>query len=411
MKSRWRGAPSAVGSEFAVIGTFVLFGAMIAAFFPFFALFLDDKGLSPDRIGLVLAAMAAARVVTNPVWGHLADARLGRVRLLRIGVVAASTAAVAMFFTGGMAAIAVVAFVFAAVAAAIGPNIDAIALTHLGDSRMGEYSRIRALESLSYAVACLAYGALLQTGGVRWSMPVYAVAGLLLFAWTYRFRPDSPKGVAEHGRLGTVGAVFREAPRFPLFLVALLLVWTGFNAAWNFFALRIEAAGGGVLLVGIGTAVGGAVEVPMMLWVGRLQGRFGLRKTWVAGATVYAVTFLLWGLVNDPRVISGLTVLEGVGFALLFTSGVVIAGKMLPQSLYSTGQSLMTMVGFGAAPIVGAGIGGFVFQSLGPLWLYSVASLITLCGVVVGWMALHGRDLTEGLNEVVPGPVPFSDAV
>lgn len=401
---------SAVKPEKAVIGVFLLFGVMIAAFFPFFALFLKDKGLSDSRIGLGLAAMALARVLTAPAWGHFADTRSGRLRVLQIGLVASSAGAIALFFADGFAAIAVVAFVFAGATAATGPNVDAIALAHLGDERMGEYSKIRSLESLSYAVGCLAYGLILEANGVRWSMVIFSIAGLLLLAWSQVLRPDAPKGAAHGGRLGTVGAVFRLAPRFPLYLLAMLLVWSGFNAAWNFFSLRIESAGGGPLLVGIGTALGGAVEVPVMLMSGRLHRKLGLRKTWVLGALVYALAFLLWGLVNNPRVISALTVFEGVGFSFLFTSGVVIVGKLVPKELYSTGQSLSGMVGFGLAPIVGAGFGGFVLEHLGPIWLYSIAAGLACGGALMGWFALRGRDLTEGLDAaepvVEPSPSP-----
>ena len=199
------------------------------------------------------------------------------------------------------------------------------------------------------------------------------------------------------------------APRFPLYLLAMLLVWSGFNAAWNFFSLRIVAAGGGPLLVGVGTALGGAIEVPVMLISGRLHRKLGLRKTWVLGALVYVVAFALWGVVNNPRVISVLTVFEGVGFAFLFTSGVVIVGKLVPKELYSTGQSLSGMVGFGLAPIVGAGFGGFVLERYGAVWLYSIAAGLACCGAAVGWFALRGSALTEGLDApadiVEPSPM------
>jgi PPP family 3-phenylpropionic acid transporter len=389
-----------VKPEKAVVGVFLLFGVMIAAFFPFFALFLKDKGLSDGRIGLGLAAMALARVLTAPVWGHLADTRFGRLRVMQIGLIAASAAALALFLADGFVAIAVVAFVFAAATTATGPNIDAIALAHLGEARMGDYSRLRSLESLSYAVACLVYGLILEASGVRWSMIIYSIASMVLLAWSQVIRPDAPKGSTHGGRLGTVGAVFRVAPRFPLYLLAMLLVWSGFNAAWNFFSLRIEAAGGGPLLVGIGTALGGAIEVPVMLMSGRLHRTLGLRKTWVFGALVYAFAFVLWGVVNEPRIISALTVLEGIGFAFLFTSGVVIVGKLVPKELYSTGQSISGMVGFGLAPILGAGFGGFLLERLGPIWLYSIAALLALCGAAVGWIALRGSDLTQGLDAV-----------
>ncbi len=197
-------------------------------------------------------------------------------------------------------------------------------------------------------------------------MPIFALASLLVFAWSFTVPRDAPRQAAGgDGRLGAVGAVFREAPRFWGFLAALFLVWTGFNAAWNFISLKIVSEGGGPLLVGIGTAAGGLIEVPMMRSSSRLQSRYGLRKVYALGCSVYALGFLLWGSISNPTIVSLLTILEGVAFSLLFTTGVVVVGRLLPSSLYSTGNSVAQMVGFGLGPILGAGIGGYVYQHLG----------------------------------------------
>jgi MFS transporter, PPP family, 3-phenylpropionic acid transporter len=387
----------------AVQTLFVLFGVFIAASFPFLSLFLDGKGLTAGEIGAVIAAMAIARLLLSPLWGHLADTTLGRRRALQIGALGGAIGAFALFWAETYLAIVVAAFVFAGLSATVAPNVDAIALEFLGDDRMTEYGRIRGWESLAYAAACLLIGVLLQQVGIRWAMPVVASAALAIFVWAaVAIEPDRPARSIRHGRLGAVGAVFRAAHRFWMFLLALLLVWTGFNAAWNFIGLKIERAGGGPLLVGIGTALGGLVEVPVMRLSSRFSNRFGLRAVYVAGCVVYATGFLLWGLVEDPTILSVLTVFEGAGFALLFTAMVVVIGRMLPSNLYSTGQSLAATMGFGIAPIIGAGLGGLVFDRFGPATLYVGACLLTLCGGAVAWVALSTPALSRPARDVEP---------
>ncbi len=372
----------------AVQVLFVLFGISIAAFFPFLTLFLSDRGLSPARIGFVIAVMAFARICSGPVWGHVADTSLGRRTTLQIGSVGAAAAAYALFLAEDWPAIVGLAFVFAVFSTITGPNLDAIALEHLGPERMSDYGRIRGWESLSYAVSCLVIGFTLERTGPSWSMPIYAAGSLAVFAWTFTLRRDRPTHLERHGRLGAVGAVFRQAPRFAQFLCSVLLVWTGFNAAWNFIALKIERAGGGPLLIGIGAALGGLVEVPVMRASSRLGRTRGLRPVFVAGCSAYALGFLLWGLIEDPVIVSLLTVLEGVAFGLLFTTSVVAIGKMLPSTLYSTGQSMFATASFGVAPIIGAGIGGWAFERVGTVALYVGASCLALAGAVVAWFAL-----------------------
>jgi MFS transporter, PPP family, 3-phenylpropionic acid transporter len=384
-----------VRPETAVHGLFVVFGFVVAAFFPFLAVYLDGRGLSASQIGLVLAAMAFARIVANPVWGHQADTRIGRLVALQLGTIGAAAGALAMNAVDGVVPIAAAASVLAACMVATGPNIDSIALVHLGKERMADYGRIRAWESLSYAAGCLVIGAILEVAGLRWAMPVYALACLAVLAWTVTFERDRPERGQVHGRLGAVGAVFRAAPRFWGFLAATLLVWTGFNAAWNFISLKIVGEGGGPFLIGLGTALGGLVEVPVMRVSSRLHARWGLRRVYALGCLIYAAGFLAWGLIESPTIVSLLTVFEGAAFALLFTTGVVVIGRLVPSTLYSSANAVAAMVGFGIGPILGAGIGGIVFDHAGSVVLYTSASILAAGGAAIAWVALHTPALDE----------------
>jgi len=380
----------------AVQGVFLTIGLAVAAFFPFLALYLRDAhGLDESQIGLVLACMAAARMVANPLWGHLSDTRIGRLTALQIGLAGSAAAAFMLNAAAAVPAITLLMVAQAFFMDAQEPNIDAIALEHLGEDRMSDYGRIRGWSSLTYASGCLLFGAILQRSGIRWAMLLYGISALLVLAWSTTVVRDRPRGLERHGRLGSLGAVFRHAPRFWGFLVAAVLVWTGFNAAWNFIGPRIEDQGGGPFLIGLGTALGGVVEVPVMRSSSRLQRRFGLRLVYMAGCIVYGLTFLLWGSVSDPTILSLLAVFEGIGFSLLFTTGVVIVGRLLPRSLYSTGNAVGQMVSFGIGPILGAGLGGFVYQHLGARTLYLSACVLALGAALVAWFALATPALSE----------------
>jgi MFS transporter, PPP family, 3-phenylpropionic acid transporter len=289
--------------------------------------------------------------------------------------------------------------------AASGPNIDALALVQLGEERMADYGRIRGWESLSYAAGCLAFGWLLDLYGVPLALPLYAAAGAVMLVWTtIAVRPDRPKERVKHGRLGAVGEVFRTAPRMWGFLVATLLVWTGFNGAWNFVGLKIEEP----LLIGVGTALGGLTEVGVMRLSSRLHRRLGLRKVYALGCLVYATGFVLWGLVESRTIVSLLAVLEGAGFSLLFTTSILVVGKLLPPSLYSTGNSIGAMVGFGIGPIIGAGLGGVVYGRLGSTTLFIGSSILALLGGLAAMVALRTPELDTPLREPLRAGEPVA---
>jgi PPP family 3-phenylpropionic acid transporter len=387
----------------AVRGLFLTTGFAIAAFFPFLALYLRDfHGLDESQLGLVLAFTAAARMVMNPVWGHLADTKIGRLTALQIGLAGSAAGAFMLNAAAAVLAVTLLMVLQATFMVAQWPNVDAIALEYLGEGQMSGYGRLRGWTSLSYAAGCFVFGLLLQHAGIRWAMPLYGVSALAILLWSTTIQRDRPHTLQEHGRLGSLGAVFHEAPRYWGFLVAALLVWTGFNAAWNFIGPRIEDQGGGPFLIGLGTAVGGLIEVPMMRSSSRFQRRFGLRLVYVVGCLVYGMTFLLWGAVSDPSVLSLLAVFEGIGFSLLFTTSVVVVGRLLPRSLYSTGNSVGQMVAFGIGPILGAGLGGVVYQRLGAPTLYLGACVLAFAAAVVAWFALSTPALSEPEHDAAP---------
>jgi MFS family permease len=134
----------------------------------------------------------------------------------------------------------------------------------------------------------------------------------------------------------------------------------------------------------------------------RLHRRLGLRKVYALGCLVYATGFLLWGLVESRTIVSLLAVFEGAGFSLLFTTSILVVGKLLPSSLYSTGNSIGAMVGFGISPIIGAGLGGVVYGRLGSTTLFVGSSIIALVAGVAAMIALRTPLLDRPLEDSLP---------
>lgn len=389
---------------------FILFGMLIAAFFPFFAPFLRSRGLRPEQIGTVFSLMAIARILMNPLWGHLADTRFGRRTILRVGATGAGTLAVALFAAdAGFLSVAAASALFAGFAGTMGPNADAIALGVLGEERMHRYGFIRAWESLSYALMTLLLGLWLSEVGVDKTLLAFAVMALAVLAWSLALQRDEPTPSEGHGRLGAVGTVLRESARYRAFLAASLLIWTGFAAAWNFIALRIEDSGGGLRTIGFGLALGGAVEVPVMLGSSRMAARFGLRFVYLAGGVVYATGFLIWGLIESPVLLSLTAVFEGVGFSLLFTGGVAIVGKLVRPALHSTGLSISGTVGFGMGQVLGSLLGGFLYGRFGSVTVYVAASGLAFVGAALAAFALD-TPLLRKPQEIEVAAVPSHGA-
>ena len=331
---------------------YVLLGTEVASFIPFFALLLRDRGLRPDRIGLVLAAMSISGLLASTLLAHAADVVWGRLAALRATAMLAAGMALLLNVVGSeMAATLFAAIGLSICWAPIVPLSDAIALQHLGTGRRQAYGQIRLWMSIGFSLAALAFGGLYAWVGLE-GMPIAFGIALLVFAlWTIiADLPSSPPLRDRNDpKIWALGALFRSAPRLFAVLLASLLVAIGVNATLTFVPLRIGGLGGGPVLVGLAMALAAAVEVPVMAFSARLVRRIGLKGCFVLAALQYAIAFLAISILSSPAAITVVFATDGIGFALLYVS-MVIAVDALGAALISSHRP-------GTAPDRGPGSG------------------------------------------------------
>jgi PPP family 3-phenylpropionic acid transporter len=374
----------------------VLEGVAEATILPFFPLLLLERGLPASEIGLLLAAMALAGLVLTPLWGLLADRRLGGEGTLVVAAGVAAVLALVLGFADGPLQFAIAAIAFTACRAPLASLVDSIALDRLDASNRGNFAGLRVWMSVGWAIAVVIWGALLQTGRLSWAPFLYGITVAVVAAYAAVGRAPFTPAPPHEDHSGERAAVL---PRLLAFLVSLLFVYAAFAATWNFLALRIEGLGGGAFLVGLAAGLQGAAEVPMMLATPRLTRAIGHALVYVVGCAFFAAVFIAWAVMDDPVWISILRLVAGVGFALTYVGAVVLVDDLVPVRLRATGQGLAKAVSFGLAPIAGTALGGVVYAYLGPSELFLLSGAAAVVGGVVAWIAVpsaHGR----------VGPVP-----
>src|SRR6478609_8062739 len=95
-----------MGSVIALRVLNLAIGLAIGVFVPFISVNLASRGFGPAQIGLVASLGALGFTIAVPVWGHLADVRLGRPRTLQVCAIGAGMAVVLLLRDWSMAVIA-----------------------------------------------------------------------------------------------------------------------------------------------------------------------------------------------------------------------------------------------------------------------------------------------------------------
>lgn len=363
--------------------------AFIGIFMPYFALYLQSRGFSSTRIGLLLALMQWMRLIAPNLWGWLADRFGQRMPMLR----AAAFLSLAGFsiilldesFAGIALGVAMMGFFWTAQS----PLAEATTFSHLA-GRHG-YGAVRAWGSFGFIVAVLVMGWWLERAGIQWViqgsvMILAAVAGC---AWLV---PEAPPGAKASGEGGLWGLVCR---REVLALLASCMLMTAAHGALNvFYSIHLVAAGYSKGTVGLLWTLGVLAEILVFVRAPSLMARFSLRSLLVFALIVAIFRFVLigWG-VHWLVLILLLQLLHGVTFGLNHIAAISAISRWFGGKHQAQGQALYGSISAGAGGIIGSVVSGALWDSVGAGWTYTLASSFALAGLIVlraGWRNAGG---------------------
>jgi MFS family permease len=120
-----------------------------------------------------------------------------------------------------------------------------------------------------------------------------------------------------------------------------------------------------------------------MLLFPRLVRRFGLGRLIVAGAAITLLRQLCNVCFTDPSVLLFCSLLQGVGYALLFVGGITFVSRNAPSGAAATAQGLLAAVSVAFASVLGAGLEGQLAGLLTIRGAYLASSVAGLVGTIM----------------------------
>jgi predicted MFS family arabinose efflux permease len=364
--------------------------------YPFLPSIARGLGISLKTAGALVTLRMVARLA-SPFLGSLAD-RYGRRRVMEIALLLFSLASLLLASLGTFTA-AVIAFILYGVAKAIH---DPAVYAYLGDT-VPYYKRGRTIGAveLAWSSAWLlgvpASGFLIEQFG--WRAPWAALIGLgLLGMWlTHVGLPPAPRPIAGDGDerfVASLAATWRDLLRRRS-VVALLLTGLLFTVAievtFIIYGAWIETVFGlNVSALGVASIVVGLAEATAEFGAAAITDRLGKRRSVLVGILGLAASLIALPWLSG----FGLTAaLIGVALMMLtFEFGVVsllpLATELTPEARASL--LALTLTAFGLARILGAFIGGWLWQ-----WqsIALHAGLGAVCALIAAFLLARG--LTE----------------
>ena len=370
-------------------GFYFFYFAYLGAFAPFFSIYLKEVGLSPVEIGTVMALPAVARMTAPHLWGWLADASGGLVRVVRATTLAGLIAWLGVFAGTTFTWICAVAFALSFFLSAAVPLVDSTTLLRLGE-RTGDYGRIRLWGSIGYMVAVVVVGYLLDL------FPVTSLLWIVLalIAGTLALAVCIPETEAPPHEEATppITHVF-GSPAVVALIAGSALMVAAHGPYYSFYSIHVVAHGYSKALTGWLWALGVLCEIGIFYWLPRLYGAYTLRQILVASFALAVLRFVLIGWAADILVLLLFAqTLHAATFGSFHAAAIGIVHRLFRGRHQARGQAIYGSLTYGIGGTLGSLASGYGWERLGAGPTFSLAAAAAALGMVIVLWKLRPDD-------------------
>jgi PPP family 3-phenylpropionic acid transporter len=360
---------------------------MLGAYAPFFGLYLKTLGFASFDIGVLLALVPVVRAFVPTLWAWAADHQGERRHLVRWTTAGATIACAGLLLSTDFWWLFLVLVVLNVFWCGALPLVEATTFGLL-KGRLGDYGRIRVWGSLSFVLAVLALGPLLDRAGVR-VLPLALVALFGLMAGASWLLP-SDRMPPHHGEHVPLGRILRRPEVVALF-TACFLMSLAHGPYSNFYSIHLVDLGYSKTAVGWLWTLSVVAEIGVFLWMPRILRRFSIPSVIAFSLGCAVVRFLVigWGA-QFPGVAAAAQLLHAATFGAHHAAALAAIHHFFQGRHASRGQALYTGVGFGAGGAAGAFLSGWLWDHVGPGLTFSfgaVGALVAL-GIVIARLRL-----------------------
>ncbi len=357
-------------------------------FEPFLNVFLLKNGLDGTQIGWMAAVLPLCNLLINPLISRLADRTQHRVTILALTSLGFGAALMVLAFSGMGLTFPVLLGIFGLISifrSPVNPLADSL-IAGMASRYQLDFGHMRLWGSLIFTLSALILGVVWQQTGFSLMffasgicfLPVILVALLLEEPAPFEKQQPDPnlsmpitRGISalDPGLLCLLGGTF--------------LMLAGLFMSGTFGAVYVTQLGGSPALVGALMGIAALGEVPGMLFGSRIARKIGDTNLLFAAYLLIACGLAGYTVSTSPWILLTFAALRGIGFGAVLVNTVTILNKRAPRELASTYQGILSAACWGLAPLLGGPIGGWVYQTYGPIAFFLTAAVIAIFGAIL----------------------------
>ena len=253
------------------------------------------------------------------------------------------------------------------------------------------FGPVRMMGTVGYQAGILATGFLL-TSSLRGLYPAMGVM-LLLAAGTALMLP-AVQG-HQHRRERVSPVAFLRDRELALLMLVVFLGHIGHQFNLSFFSKHLGDLGVSNAVAGLIATLSVVLEIPFLLLGDRLMKRLSVWTWLTVGLAVGAVRFMLLSVLRAPWAIVLAQSLSIAHLACFEFFPMVYLGRAVQPALQASAQSVLQMISFGVARIVGSLAGGLIADRTGIPAVYGLCGALMLVACAVFYIPMRRRAQLE----------------
>ena len=364
---------------------------LIGVFLPFFPVWLKSTGLDEVEISFILAAPLMSRLIFTPIISFLAD-QLGDRRFVLIGLTWGSLVSLAAFVPAqGFWSLLLISTIFGIFWTSIMPLTEAIAMSEVKLQGL-DYGRIRLWGSLTFIVASLGGGFLIDLWGNRIILTMMLTAMLVTLLGAYALPRGSDKKQMEKATpLPPIhwrdALALMRSKLFLLFLMTSASIQATHAIYYGFGTLHWQSLNIAAGMIGALWAVGVIAEVSLFAWSKPIIERFGPTNLLIFAALGALVRWTMTAFDPPLALLFLVQILHAASFGAAHLGAIHFIARAVPEHYSATGQGLYSAFAMGVIMGLMTMLSGALYASFGSYAYLAMSALAAAS--LVGAIALN----------------------
>lgn len=370
---------------------YFLFMSSRAIFGPFITVFLKERGLSAEMIGIVTGINSIVIILTQPVWGIVTD-KIGSTRkTLVMCILFQAVFAMALLFAPGVLLLSASFCIYTAFASSEGPLLDMWSLKSVKDAGDGNaVGQLKQWGCIGYALCSTAAGLFINGSSTGAILPVFACVLLGIAAFMFFTKGNDMAGRGTRIKDMQLSRILKDHT-FLIFLVYIFFMQIAHRGSFTFYSLLIKQLGGDTAIVGYSGALMFVSEAVVMASVKKMLKRFKPVYLVMASSFFFMLWHILLNLSTSPYHVMLSCLMDGPSFALFTIGTLYYLDALAPKEIRTTYQTVAYAVYFGLSGIAGNVLSGFIIDTWGYRTMYTAGILLTFLSTAVFYTVTRAR--------------------